>query len=66
MFGPLRYLYVGSADVAADLAAWTKAGGWKPEGPMVEVPDGPVRLFKDPSGNEIALLEETRPNAFGN
>lgn len=120
MFGPLRYLYVGSSDVAADLAAWTKAGaqvvwdktgfgtrvaavrvgegplwlvaghrpapsilpifavpdlkamvtamkagGWKPEGPIVEVPDGPVRLFKDPSGNEVALLEETRPNAFG-
>lgn len=120
MFGPLRYLYVGSSDVAADLAAWTKAGakvvwdktgfdtrvaaarvgegplwlvaghrpapsilpifavadlkavvktmkagGWKPEGPMVEVPDGPVQMFRDPSGNEVALLEETRPNAFG-
>ena len=118
--GALRYLYVGSSDVAADLAAWTKAGaqvvwdktgfdtrvaavrlgegplwlvaghrkapsvlpifavpdlkaavkglqkaGWKPEGPEVEVPDGPVRLFKDPSGNEVCLLEETRPNAFG-
>lgn len=121
MFGPLRYLYVGSTDVAADLAAWTATGarivwdksafgtrvaavragegplwlvaghrpapsvlpifavedlkatvkalrkaGWEPHGPPFEVPDGPCRLFKDPSGNELALLEETRPNAFGN
>lgn len=119
-FGALRYLYVGSSDVAADLAAWQEAGadvvwdktgfdtrvaavracegplwlvaghrpapsvlpifvvkdlearvrqlkpkGWIPEGPMFEVPDGECRLFKDPSGNELCLMEETRPNAFG-
>ncbi len=119
-FGPLRYLYVGSSDVAADLAAWAKAGaevvwdktafgtrvaavrvgegplwlvaghrkapgilpvfavpslkasvkalraaGWEPHGETFEVPDGPCRMFVDPSGNELTLMEETRPNAFG-
>lgn len=119
-FGPLRYLYVGSADVAKDLAAWRAAGaevvwdktgfgtrvaavrvgegplwlvaghrtspgilpvyvvpslkkavgamkraGWSPHGDEFEVPDGPCRMFVDPSGNELTLMEETRPNAFG-
>ena len=116
MFGPLRYLYVGSSDVAKDLAFWKAAGaevvwdktafgtrvaavragegplwlvaghrhapsvlpiyvvpslkkavtamkkaGWAPHGDEFEVPDGPCRLFKDPSGNEVCLLQETRP-----
>ena len=121
MLGPLRYLYVGSSDVARDLAAWTAAGasvvwdktafgtrvaavrlneagplwlvaghrkapsvlpvfavpsleaavkamraaGWQPHGDVFEVPDGPCRMFVDPSGNELTLLEETRPSAFG-
>lgn len=119
-FTALRYLYVGSSDVAADLAAWKRAGaqvvwdktgfgtrvaalrvgegplwlvaghrtapsvlpvyavpslaaavkamqkaGWHPHGEQDEVPDGPIRVFRDPSGNGVCLLEETRPNAFG-
>lgn len=38
--------------------------GWKPEGPPVEVPDGPCYLFKDPSGNELALLGQVRPHVL--
>lgn len=119
-FGPLRYLYVGSSDVAKDLAFWKAAGaevvwdktsfgtrvaavragegplwlvaghrhapsvlpifvvdglparvkalrakGWRPQGPPFEVPDGLCRMFRDPSGNDVCLMQETRPNAFG-
>ena len=42
-----------------------QAAGWTPHGEEFEVPDGPCRTFKDPSGNELTLMEETRPNAFG-
>ena len=116
----LRFLYLGSADVGKDLAAykaagatvaWDKAGfgtrvaavrlgpdpllllaghrpspsilpvfqvadleaetdrlrtaGWTVEGEVFEVPNGPCRLFRDPSGNEVTLLQETRPDPFG-
>lgn len=50
-----------------DLAAAEKAlrkRGWKPEGPSVEVPDGPCYLFKDPSGNELAILGFVRPHVL--
>ncbi len=132
--GPLRYLYVGSADVAADLAwynealgadlvwrfqafgadvaavrmdggglqegegergpptgplvlladhrpvpsvlpiyavrsvgamaEWLSATGWLESATRVEVPDGPCLVLRDPSGNEIALLEVVRPDAM--
>jgi hypothetical protein len=52
------------ADLKATVAAMGKAG-WKPEGPVFEVPNGPCRMFKDPSGNELCLLMETRPDPFG-
>jgi hypothetical protein len=116
----LRFLYLGSADVGKDLAAyvavgasvaWDKAAfgtrvaavrlgpdpllllaghrpspsllpvfevddleaevdrlrkaGWVVAGEAFEVPNGPCRLVKDPSGNEAALLQETRPDPFG-
>lgn len=38
--------------------------GWEPEGPSVEVPDGPCYLFKDPSGNELAIMGFVRPHAL--
>ncbi|MHB8633432.1 MAG: VOC family protein [Thermoplasmatota archaeon] len=38
--------------------------GWKPDGPPFEVPNGPCRLFRDPSGTQVCLLEETRPGAL--
>jgi hypothetical protein len=50
-----------------DLAAAEKAlrkRGWKPEGTSFEVPDGPCYLFKDPSGNELAILGFVRPHAL--
>ena len=119
-FLALRFLYIGSADVGRDLAAYKAAGaeelwdktafgtrvaavrmgpgppvllaghrpspsilpvyqvadltasvkalrsaGWTIEGETFEVPNGPCRLVKDPSGNELTLLEETRPDPFG-
>lgn len=38
--------------------------GWKPEGPRFGIPDGDCYLFKDPSGNELALYENSRPHAL--
>lgn len=116
----LRFLYLGSADVGRDLAAYVAAGGtvawdktafgtrvaavrlgpdpllllaghrpspsilpvfqvddlgaetdrlrkagWTVAGEVFEVPNGPCRLVKDPSGNELTLLQETRPDPFG-
>ncbi|MES2154377.1 MAG: hypothetical protein V4510_04505 [bacterium] len=40
------------------------AAGWKPEGPTFEVPHGPVLMLKDPSGIEVAILEDRRPGAM--
>ena len=39
-----------------------RAAGWA--GPLntVEVPDGPCLVLSDPSGNEVALLDQVRPN----
>lgn len=31
----------------------------------VEVPDGPVLVLTDPSGNQVALLDQVRPNVLG-
>lgn len=47
-----------------DTARVLRRRGWKEEGPSVEVPDGPVYLFKDASGNELALLGQVRPHAL--
>jgi hypothetical protein len=35
--------------------------GWKSDGGIFEVPDGPCLNFKDTSGNEYALIEMSRP-----
>lgn len=119
-FGPLRFLYVGSADVGRDVAAYKAAGaeqlwdktafgtrvaavrtgpgplvllaghrpaghvlpihevadlkaalkalrkaGWTLEGEPFEIPNGPCRLLKDPSGVEWALFEDRRADPFG-
>lgn len=34
--------------------------GWSAQGEPFEVPDGPVLTFKDPTGNEIGLLQPDR------
>lgn len=119
--GRLEYLYVGSADVARDLAfyrdalgarvAWDftdfgtrvaalelgprpplyilaghrparsvlpifvvddldamertlREKGWEDVGHRVDVPDGPVLVLRDASGNEVGLLESLRPRAL--
>lgn len=41
-----------------------RARGWTGEGHTVEVPDGPVLLLKDPSGNELGLLDPVRGRAL--
>ncbi|MEA3200005.1 MAG: hypothetical protein QOE90_1433 [Thermoplasmata archaeon] len=38
--------------------------GWAPEGGRFEVPDGPCYLFRDPSGNELAILGMSRPHVL--
>jgi predicted enzyme related to lactoylglutathione lyase len=50
-----------------DLKATAKhlrSRGWKSEGRSFEIPPGPCLLFKDPSGNELALFENVRPNVM--
>ncbi len=41
-----------------------RARGWNPEGRSFEIPPGPCHLFKDPSGNELAIFENVRPHAI--
>ena len=38
-----------------------RSRGWKSEGRSFEIPPGPCLLFKDPSGNELAIIENVRP-----
>ena len=41
-----------------------KKRGWKAEGPRFGIPDGDCYLYKDPSGNEWAIYEASRPHAL--
>jgi hypothetical protein len=41
-----------------------RASRFEPEGETVGTPDGPVHVLRDPSGNEIGLLQQDRPNAL--
>jgi hypothetical protein len=45
-------------------AAELKEAGWEEEGYRVEVPDGPALVLSDPSGNQVALLDQVRPNVL--
>lgn len=45
-----------------DAAARLRAAGWNGSDRTVEVPDGPCLILADPSGNELGLLEQVRPN----
>jgi predicted enzyme related to lactoylglutathione lyase len=38
-----------------------KKKGWQSGRGPLEIPNGPCYVFKDPSGNELAIFEETRP-----
>jgi predicted enzyme related to lactoylglutathione lyase len=42
-----------------------RASGWTGSGSRVEVPEGPCLVLRDPSGNEIGLLERVRPGVLG-
>lgn len=42
-----------------------KRRGWHPETEKFEIPNGPCYLFKDPSGNQLAIFQDVRPNALG-
>lgn len=52
------------ADLKATVKLLRKAG-WTLEGETFEIPNGPCRLVKDPSGVESALFEDRRPEPFG-
>jgi catechol 2,3-dioxygenase-like lactoylglutathione lyase family enzyme len=41
-----------------------RRAGWAGPTSRVEVPDGPCLLLRDPSGNEIGLLQQTRPGVM--
>ena len=41
-----------------------RRAGWAGTPSRVEVPDGPCLLIRDPSGNEIGLLQQTRPGVM--
>jgi predicted enzyme related to lactoylglutathione lyase len=38
--------------------------GWHSDGEAFEVPNGPCYRFTDPSGNQMALFQNIRPNAM--
>ena len=54
-------LAVPNLEVAA---AELKTRGWRSEGDVFEVPNGPCLRFCDPSGNPYALLQNDRPDAM--
>ncbi|OLD11943.1 hypothetical protein AUF78_14620 [archaeon 13_1_20CM_2_51_12] len=38
-----------------------KSRGWQPDGGEFEIPNGPCYLFRDSSGNQMALFQDVRP-----
>jgi hypothetical protein len=51
------------ADLEAAVAE-LRARGWRSEGEVFEVPNGPCCRFADPSGNPYALFQNDRPRAM--
>lgn len=39
-----------------------KSRKWKPESGPIDIPDGPCYLFRDRSGNQLAVFGNVRPN----
>ena len=68
----LRYLYVGSSDTGADVAAWLRLPGislaWRFRhfGADVAAVDtgGSPTVLRSPGGTEIAVLQVDRPQAM--
>src|SRR5258707_1168980 len=42
-----------------------RASGFESHRQTAGTPDGPVHPLRDPSGNELGLLQQDRPNALG-
>jgi predicted enzyme related to lactoylglutathione lyase len=57
-------LPIFAVDDLEEAAGRLRAAGWTGTDTRVEVPDGPCMLLHDPSGNEVALLHRTRPDAM--
>jgi predicted enzyme related to lactoylglutathione lyase len=41
-----------------------KRRGWQSDGDPFEIPNGPCYRFTDPSGNQMAIFQNTRPGAM--
>lgn len=41
-----------------------KRRGWSPKSGPFEIPDGPCHTFADPSGNELAVFGNVRPDVL--
>lgn len=41
-----------------------RSRGWKAEGGRTEIPNGPCFVFKDPSGNQLAIFRDMRPGTL--
>lgn len=52
---------VPDLDVAV---ARLEASGFETQGMTAGTPDGPVHVLRDPSGNELGLLQQDRPDAL--
>jgi hypothetical protein len=72
--GPL-VLLAGHRDAPSVLQIWEvddleraltelREAGWEGPETRVEVPDGPCLILRDPSGNEVGLLERVRPGVL--
>ena len=59
--GTLPIWTVADLDAAAEQIA---DSGFEAHGETVGTPDGPVHVFRDPSGNEVGLLRADRPGAL--
>ncbi len=38
-----------------------RSRGWSPAAGPIDIPNGPCYIFKDPSGNELAIFQDDRP-----
>lgn len=45
--------------------AGLKKKGWSSDKGPLEIPNGPCYVFKDPSGNELGIFQDTRPGVMG-
>jgi len=58
-------ILIFQVDSIKDTSENLRKHGWKPEGVVFEIPEGPCYRFNDPSGNPLAILEIVRPGVLG-